>query len=67
MFEIPDLFEAAGLAVGPCVTFAILPKQTGFSQGGLSTARDFHGVSFRSVHEAMVKRPVSAACGNGRA
>jgi hypothetical protein len=67
MFEIPDLFEAAGLAVGPCVTFAILPKQTGFSQGGLFTARDFHRVSFRNVHEAKVKRRVSAARRNGRA
>jgi hypothetical protein len=51
MFEVPDLFEAADLAVGPCVTFAILSKQTGLSQGGPFTARDFHRVSFRSVHE----------------
>ena len=37
MFEIPALFETADLAVGPCVTSAILPKHAGHSQRGIFT------------------------------
>jgi hypothetical protein len=67
IFAVPDVRAVAEVADRACVTSAILPKQTGVSQGGPFTAREFRRVGFRSVHGAMAKRLVAAAAAKGPA